>query len=108
MQAQPQAQAQAQLACACLQGTRLDPQHMLPGKAAPLSLQSSEQARQKDMIPGFIRAKEVVTLRQYPPPEIPADYQPIHRPSKQPSAGAPELHLNLCNKRRDLIYAAAT
>ena len=65
---------------------------MLPGKAAPLSLQSSEQARQKDMIPGFIRAKEVVTLRQYPSPDIPADYQPIHRPSKQPSAGAPELH----------------
>ena len=73
---------------------------MLPGKAAPLSLQSSEQARQKDMIPGFIRAKEVVTLRQFPPPDIPADYQPIHRPSKQPSAGAPELHRRFSNRQK--------
>ena len=73
---------------------------MLPGKAAPLSLQSSEQARQKDMISGFIRAKEVVTLRQFPPPDIPADYQPIHRPSKQPSAGAPELHMSFFNRQK--------
>ena len=73
---------------------------MLPGKAAPLSLQSSEQARQKDMIPGFIRAQEVVTLRKFPPPDIPADYQPIHRPSKQPSAGAPELLMSFSDKEK--------
>ncbi len=60
---------------------------MLPGKAAPLSLQSSEQARQKDMIPGFVKAKEVVAPKVFPPPKIPADYQPIHRPAPQPSSG---------------------
>ena len=65
----------------------LDPQFMLPGKAAPLSLQSSEQARQKDMIPGFVKAKEVVTPKVFPPPKIPADYQPRHRPAPQTSSG---------------------
>lgn len=68
-------------------GRKLDPQFMLPSKAAPLSLQSSEHARQKDMIPGFIRAKEVVTIKVFPPPRIPANYQPIHRPSAQSLAG---------------------
>ncbi len=72
--------------CQC-RGPRLDPQFMLPGKAAPLSLQSSEQARQKDMIPGFVKAKEVVTPKVFPAPKIPADYQPIHRPAPQPSSG---------------------
>lgn len=56
---------------------------MLPGKAAPLSLQSSEQARQKDMIPGFVKGKEVVTPKVFPPPKIPPDYQPVHRPAPQ-------------------------
>ena len=68
---------------------------MLPGKAAPLSLQSSEQARQKDMIPGFVKAKEVVTPKVFPAPKIPPAYQPIHQPAPQSSAGVPISTLSL-------------
>ena len=64
---------------------------MLPGKAAPLSLQSADQARQKDMIPGFVKAREVVTPYVFAPPKIPADYQPIHRPSQQSLPGVLKL-----------------
>ena len=67
---------------------------MLAGKAAPLSLQSSEQARQKDMIPGFVKAKEVVTPKVYPPPKIPPSYRPVHQPAPQlPSGVFRYLHL---------------
>jgi hypothetical protein len=51
---------------------------MLPGKAAPLSLQSAAQAQQRDMIPGFIKAKESVVPKTYPAPGIPDSYQPVH------------------------------
>lgn len=61
-----------------VRGGKLDPQFMLPGKATPLSLQSADQTKQRDIIPGFIKAKETVVPKLYPPPQIPASYQPVH------------------------------
>lgn len=69
----------------------MDPKFMLPGKAPPLSLQSADQARQKDMIPGFVKAEEVVTPNVFAPPKVPADYQPIHHPFQQSLPGVLKL-----------------
>lgn len=51
---------------------------MLPGKATPLSILAAGQAPQKDIIPGFVRGAETVAPKSYPPPKIPAGYQPHH------------------------------
>ena len=51
---------------------------MLPSKATPLSLQTAEQAAQKDIIPGFVLAEQPLTPKAFPPPRIPKDYHPRH------------------------------
>ena len=61
-----------------LRGGRLDAAFMLPGKAAPLSLQTAAQAARRDIIPGFVPAEQPLTPRAFPPPRIPKDYQPRH------------------------------
>lgn len=58
---------------------KLDAAYMLPGVAEPLKLQSREEAaKQKfDLIPGFVRGKNVEHPEHFPPPKLPAGYKPI-------------------------------
>ena len=64
---------------------------MLPGKATPLSILAAGQAPQKDIIPGFIRAAETVSPKVYPPPKIPASYEPHHDFPEDAVPGEPAL-----------------
>lgn len=54
---------------------------MLPGRAAPLRLQTAEQARRKqhDLVPGFVRGATPLPPPFFPPPAVPRDYEPVHR-----------------------------
>lgn len=65
----------------------------ITGPAAPLALQSAQHAKHKSLIPGFVLASGDAMQRPafYPPPQIPADYIPIHRPAaaaSKPPEGA--------------------
>ena len=63
----------------------------LTGPAAPLMLHSAQHAKHKSLIPGFVLASGDAMQRPafFPPPQIPADYIPVHRqPPPPPPAAA--------------------
>lgn len=64
----------------------------LTGPQAPLQIRSKEDWAKGGLIPGFIKATVTVTLPYFPPPTLPRDYIPLHRPS----AGAPEAAAPSC------------
>ncbi|PSC68980.1 TATA-box binding -interacting TOUGH isoform B [Micractinium conductrix] len=64
-------------------------QYALPGRQAPLLLQSREQQVKNSLIPGFVRATLTVTLTYFPPPTVPPGYLPLHRARPAVDAALP-------------------
>ncbi|KAK9795492.1 hypothetical protein WJX73_006570 [Symbiochloris irregularis] len=64
------------------QGGRLNADYLLPGRAQPLPLQSTQQkqqaARRADIIPGFIAAESPIAPVYHTPPVVPASFRPFH------------------------------
>ena len=53
--------------------------YLLPGRAEPLRLQTKEDAQQQhSLVPGFVRAEQIVHMQQFPPPKVPPDFEAVH------------------------------
>ncbi|KAL3162454.1 hypothetical protein ABBQ32_010121 [Trebouxia sp. C0010 RCD-2024] len=54
--------------------------YRLTGAAAPLAIKSQEHGRQPcGFIAGFVRGPDSTPTTVFPPPKVPADYQPVHK-----------------------------
>lgn len=54
--------------------------YRLTGAAAPLAIQSREHGRQPgSFITGFVKGANAAPFAVFPPPKVPASYQPVHK-----------------------------
>lgn len=86
--------------------------YRLPGRAEPLRLQTAEQARKKahDLIPGFVRGAAPEPLAFFPPPQVPRDYEPVHRfaPDTPGACAAKVMLSHACRGSHGVQAAVAT
>lgn len=62
--------------------------YRLTGAAAPLAIKSQEHGRQPGaFIAGFVRGPDSTPAAVYPPPKVPANYQPVHKFTEPLRAG---------------------
>ena len=64
---------------ACRRVARSEP-YRLTGAAAPLAIHSKEHGRQPGaFIAGFVKGEGSTPPPLFPPPKVPASYQPVHK-----------------------------
>ena len=77
-----------ELPAACRRVAKNEP-YRLTGAAAPLAIKSQEHGRQPgSFIAGFIKGPDSAPATVFPPPQVPASYQPVHKFTEPLHAGA--------------------
>ena len=73
---------------ACRRLAKHEP-YRLTGAAAPLAIKSQEHGRQPgSFIAGFVKGPESTPAVLFPPPKVPANYQPVHQFTEPLRTGA--------------------
>lgn len=64
----------------CRRQKPTEPYRIAAAGPAPLAIHSKEHGKQKgSFIPGFVRGADGLPAATYPPPQVPANYQPVHK-----------------------------
>lgn len=76
--------------CSCRRQKAAEPYRLTAGGPAPLAIHSKEHGRRPgSCIPGFVRGADAVAGASYPPPQVPASYQPVHTFEQPMQTGVP-------------------